>query len=146
VRSISIRAAVTGEWEFIAGILERSGLEASDIDPVGTTFHIAAMQNMLVGCAGAEWHGNTAVVGPVAVLPEAREQGIASHLVRATLMRARASGCRYAVLFSLGSASYFSRHGFLLTPRSELPDDVRASKAYQRQEGLASLCMRCDLA
>lgn len=146
MRSISIRTAVTGEWRLIAGILEQCGLEASDVDPLGTTFHIATGGGVLVGCAGAERHGDTAIVGPVAVLSEFQGQGVASHLVRAILMRARASGCRQAVFLWNRCASYFSRHGFLLAPRSHLPDEVRASRAFQRHEGLTLYCMRCDLA
>lgn len=145
MRGISIRAAATGERKLIIGILERCGLEPSDVDP-WTTFHIAATGSAIVGCAGAERHGDTAVVGPVAVLHEFRERGVASHLVRAILMKARASGCCQAVSLSNRCISYFSRHGFLLIPRSQLPDEVRASKAYQRHDGVAPYCMRCDMA
>lgn len=146
LRTISIRTAMTGEWRLLVGILEKCGLEASDVDPFGTTFHTAARADALLGCAGAERYGDTVIVGPVAVLPEFRGQGIALHLVRATLMRARAGGCRQAVYLWNSCASYFSRHGFLLAPRSHLPEEVRASKAFQRHEGLALYCMRCDLA
>ncbi|WP_318036380.1 GNAT family N-acetyltransferase [Cupriavidus pinatubonensis] len=145
MRDISIRVAATGEWELVAGLLEQTGLDASDVDLLGTTFHIAVAGNAIAGCAGTERHGDTAVVGPVAVLPEHRDRGIASHLVQAALMRARAGGCRRAVFLSSLCASYFSRHGFLLTPRSALPTEVRASKSYHRQESLAPLCMTCDL-
>ncbi|WP_238587457.1 GNAT family N-acetyltransferase [Cupriavidus sp. IDO] len=137
---------MTGEWRLLVGILETCGLDASDVDPFGTTFHIAAGGGLLLGCAGAERHGDAVIVGPVAVLPEFQGQGIASHLVRAILMRARASGCRQAVSLWNGCASYFGRHGFLLVPRNQLPDEVRASKAFQRHEGLTLYCMRCDLA
>nr|WP_272939569.1 GNAT family N-acetyltransferase [Cupriavidus necator] len=107
---------------------------------------MAAGADMLLGCAGVERHGDTAVLGPVAVLPEFRGQGVASHLVRAILMRARAGGCRRAVFLWSRCASYFSRHGFLLAPRSQLPDEVRASKAFQRHDGSSLSCMRCELA
>ncbi|CAG9172617.1 GNAT family N-acetyltransferase [Cupriavidus pinatubonensis] len=145
MRSISIRTAMTGEWERIGDILHRTGLMATDVDPFETMFHVAESESMLVGCAGAERLGNTAIVGPVAVLPEFRDRGIASHLIRTTLMRARASGCRQAVYFSHHCAVFFSRHGFLLMPRDELSPEVRASKTFQREHGFWSLCMRCDL-
>lgn len=141
MRSISIRSAMTGEWELIFRILDQSGLTARDIDPFRTTFHVAVAHNMVVGCAGTERHGNVAVVWPVAVLPECRGRGIASRLVQSALMRARVSGCLQAVFLSRTCASYFSRHGFLLSPRSALPDEVRASTAFLRQDGLPTLCM-----
>ena len=145
MRDISIRAAATGEWELVVGLLERTGLDAAVVDLVGATFHIALAEKVIAGCAGAKHHGHIAVVGPVAVLPEYRERGIASHLVQATLMRARAGGCRLAVILSTFCASFFSRHGFVLTPRSALPNEVQASKAYRRHAGQAPLCMTCDL-
>lgn len=145
MRDISIRAAVTGEWGFVVRLLEQTGLDAAEVDLVGTTFHIALAEKVIAGCAGAEHHGHIAVVGPVAVLPEYRERGIASHLVQATLMRARAGGCRLAVILPTFCGSFFSRHGFLLTPRCALPNEVQASKAYQQRHARAPLCMTCDL-
>lgn len=144
MRGISIRATATGEWELVVGLLEQTGLDASDVDLVRTTLHIAVAAKVITGCAGAERHGDTAVVAPVAVLPEYREQGIASHLVQAALMRARADGCRLAVVLSTFCASFFCRHGFSLTPRSALPNEVRGS-AYQKHDRQAPVCMTCDL-
>ncbi len=145
MRGISIRVAATGERALVVGLLEQTGLCASDFDLVDSTFHIAVAGNVVAGCAGSERHGDTAIVGPVAVLPEYREQGLASHLVQAALMRARASGCRLAVVLSTFCASFFCRHGFLLSPRSALPNEVRASKAYQRYDSQARHCMTRDL-
>ncbi len=145
MRGISIRAAATGEWELVVGLLEQAGLGTSYGDLAGTTFHIAVAEQVIAGCAGSERHGDTAVVGPVAVLPEFREQGIASHLVQAALTRARADGCRLAVILSTFCASFFCRHGFLLAPWSALPNGMRASRAYQRHEGEVPMCMTCDL-
>jgi len=144
MRGISIRVAATGERALVVSLLEQTGLYVPDFDLV-ESFHIAVAGNVVAGCAGSERHGDTAIVGPVAVLPEYREQGIASHLVQASLMRARAGGCRLAVVPSTFCASFFCRHGFLLTPRSALPNAVRASKAYQRHERQARHCMTRDL-
>ncbi|WP_423748779.1 GNAT family N-acetyltransferase [Cupriavidus necator] len=145
MRDISIRAAVTGEWGFVVRLLEQTGLGAAEVDLVGTTFHIAVAEHVIAGCAGTKRHGGAAVFGPLAVLPEYRERGIGSHLVQAALMRARAGGCQQAVVLSMFCASFFSRHGFLVTPRGALPRELRASKAYQRHDSQASFCMTCDL-
>jgi amino-acid N-acetyltransferase len=145
MRGISIRAAATGEWVPLADLLEQTGLDTSDVDLVRTTLHVAVAAKVIAGCAGAERHGNTAVVGPVAVLPDYREQGIASHLVQAALMRAQADGCRLAVVLSMSCANFFCRHGFSLTPHSALPNEVRAAKAYQRANSQAHQCMTRDL-
>jgi amino-acid N-acetyltransferase len=145
MRRISIRAAVSGQAPQIINILEQCGLDASAVDLFATTFHLAISETLIVGCAGMEQHGSTAIVGPVAVLADYRERGIASHLVQAALMRARASGCQQAVMLSMRFATYFCRHGFTLMPRSALPAPVQASRAYQWRVDLSDLCMKYDL-
>ncbi|MGT2508790.1 GNAT family N-acetyltransferase [Cupriavidus basilensis] len=114
MRGISIRAAVTGQAPQIISILEQCGLDASALNLFATTFHIAVTESLIVGCAGVERHGDTAIIGPVAVLADYRDRGIASSLVQAALMRARAGGCRQAVMLAMRFATYFSRHGFYL--------------------------------
>jgi len=145
MRGISIRLTATGEWVLVADLLKQTGLDTSDVDLVRTPLHVAVAAKVIAGCAGAERHGDTAVVGPVAVLPDYRERGIASHLVQAALMRAQADGCRLAVVLPTFCAAFFCRHGFSLTPRSALPDEVRASKVYQRHDSQARHCMTRDL-
>lgn len=48
--------------ELIVLLQERRVLAACDVDPFRKTFHVAVAQNMVVGCAGSELHGNVAVV------------------------------------------------------------------------------------
>ncbi|MGT2428604.1 GNAT family N-acetyltransferase [Cupriavidus basilensis] len=112
-----------------------------------TTFHIAVTESLIVGCAGVERHGDTAIIGPVAVLADYRDRGIASSLVQAALMRARAGGCRQAVMLAMRFATYFSRHGFTLMPRRALPAEVQTSQAYQWQANPSDVCteIRPDL-
>ncbi|MGT2508781.1 GNAT family N-acetyltransferase [Cupriavidus basilensis] len=145
MRGISIRAAVTGQAPQIISILEQCGLDASALNLFATTFHIAVTESLIVGCAGVERHGDTAIIGPVAVLADYRDRGIASSLVQAALMRARAGGCRQAVMLAMRFATYFSRHGFTLMPRRALPAEVQASQAYQWQANPSDVCMKYDL-
>jgi N-acetylglutamate synthase-like GNAT family acetyltransferase len=96
----------------------------------------------LVGCACAELFGDTAIVRSVAVLREWRDQGVASHLVNAVMMRARANGSRRAVLLTSTCPSYFARYGFSLIHASKLPR--RCSKA--RNSSGCAIPARCACA
>ena len=82
----------------------------------------------------------------VAVLREWRDQGIASHLVNAVMMRARANGSRRAVLLTSTCPSYFARYGFTLIHASKLPPEILESKEFQRMRNTSALCMCCELA
>jgi putative acetyltransferase len=49
-------------------------------------------------------------LGPVAVVPDMRRQGVAAELVKQGIVRARAGG--WDAVFVLGSPPYYSRFGF----------------------------------
>lgn len=144
-RDLQLRGAQATDLHAIAALLERCGLHAADIEPLLPWFHVAAMDGRVVGCAGAERYGKSVVVRSVAVLPEYRDRGIASHLVQSVLTRARADGCRHAVLLSASCPSYFARYGFSLVTASRLPPEVLASAEFHRDAGVPALCMQCVL-
>jgi amino-acid N-acetyltransferase len=144
-RDLRIRVAQPADWPAIAEVLETCGLASDDLDPSLALFHTALLDGMIVGCAGAESYGKTIVVRSVAVLPPYRDRGIASHMVSAVLMRARASGCARAVLLSATCPSYFARYGFSLISADCLAPEVRASREFRRHEGVLPLCMCCEL-
>ncbi|MDF3839223.1 GNAT family N-acetyltransferase [Cupriavidus basilensis] len=144
-RDLRVRAAQPADWPAIAEVLELCGLAGDDLDASLAMFHIALLDGKTVGCAGAESYGETIVVRSVAVLPPYRDRGIASHLVSALLMRARANGCRRAVLLSADCPNYFARYGFSLISAERLPEEVRASREFRRNEGALPLCMCCEL-
>ncbi|MGO4332653.1 GNAT family N-acetyltransferase [Cupriavidus sp. 2TAF22] len=143
-RDLRVRAAQPADWPAIAEILESCGLASDDLDPSLALFHIGLLDGKIVGCAGTEGYDETVVVRSVAVLPPYRDRGIASHMVAAALMRARSNGCTRAVLLSASCPNYFARYGFSLIAAERLPPAVRASREFQRQEGLP-LCMYCEL-
>lgn len=144
-RDLRLRVAQPDDWPAIAEVLETCGLASDDLDPSLALFHIALLDGAIVGCAAAEGYGETIVVRSVAVLPPYRDRGIASHMVSAVLMRARANGCTRAVLLSATCPSYFSRYGFSLISADRLAPEVRASREFRRQERTLPLCMCCEL-
>lgn len=144
-RDLRIRAAAPGERPAIATVLEQCGLAAEEVQLREERFHVALLDNRIVGCGAAERHGDCAVVCSVAVLPEYRDRGIGSHLIAAVLMRARADGCRTAVLLTSRCPSYFARYGFSLVPASELAPELRDSLALREHTEGSGVCMRCEL-
>lgn len=142
---LRIRAARPSDGPAIGAVLERCGLPCDEVMRLVEDFHVAWMDEQVVGCAGAERFGETAVIHSVAVLPAYRDQGVATHLVRAVLMRARANGACRAVLVSASCPTYFTRYGFSLVPAAKLPKEVLASREFVRQGGVNALCMACDL-
>lgn len=56
----------------------------------------------------------TLMLGPIAVVADARDQGLGGKLIRASLQRARELG--YASVILVGDAPYYNRFGFTRTP------------------------------
>ncbi|ABF07082.1 amino-acid N-acetyltransferase [Cupriavidus metallidurans] len=146
IRDLRIRAAQPADAAAIGAVLERCGLPVDDLARLVGEFHVAVLESQIVGCACAELFGDSAIVRSVAVLREWRDQGIASHLVNAVMMRARANGSRRAVLLTSTCPSYFARYGFTLIHASKLPPEILESKEFQRMRNTSALCMCCELA
>jgi len=145
LRDLRIRLAQPGDVSAVGAVLEQCGLAADDIARLIEHFHVASLDGVVVGCAAGERFGATVVVRSVAVAPAYREQGVATHLVRAVLMRARSNGAQRAVLLTTSSPAHFARYGFSLIPAEKLPPEVLESKEFGRQTDMAPLYMCCEL-
>ncbi|CAG9170432.1 GNAT family N-acetyltransferase [Cupriavidus pampae] len=145
IKDMQIRAAHVADIPAIEAVLERCGLPINDVTLQVAQFHVAVVEGRVVGCACAERFGDTAMIRSVAVLHECRDQGIATHLVRAAMMRARANGSRRAVLLTSSCPDYFARYGFSLVQAAQLPVEVRDSEAFRRQSSSSALCMCAQL-
>ncbi|RDK06174.1 GNAT family N-acetyltransferase [Cupriavidus lacunae] len=145
IKDLRIRAAMPSDAPAVGEVLERCGLPVDDVPRLLEHFHVAVFGAQIIGCAAGERCGETVVIRSVAVLPEHRDQGVATHVVRAALMRARANGARRAVLLASSCPSYFARYGFTLVPASKLPAEVMSSSEFHRRADTPPLCMWCEL-
>ena len=145
IKDLRIRAALAPDAPAVGAVLERCGLPTDDVFRLLEHFHVAVHESQIVGCGAGERFDETVVVRSVGVLPEYRDQGVASHVVRAVLMRARANGVKRAVLLTTSCPSYFARYGFSLIPAAKLPAEVLSSKEFHRHTDTPPLCMCCDL-
>lgn len=145
MKDLRIRVAVPTDAAAVGEVLERCGLPVDGVPRLLEHFHVAILGAQIIGCAAGERCGDTVVIRSVAVLPEHRDQGVATHVVRAALMRARANGARRAVLLASSCPSYFARYGFTLVPAAKLPPEVMASSEFHRAADTPPLCMWCEL-
>ncbi len=96
------------------------------VAPVADLCLVAAEGGRLVG-AIRHWpvrlRGRPALLlGPLAIDPARRGQGIGGGLIRASLAKAEALGHR--LVFLVGDPAYYAQHGFAVAPRSvRMPDE-----------------------
>ncbi|WP_232431243.1 GNAT family N-acetyltransferase [Cupriavidus sp. UYPR2.512] len=145
IKDLRIRSAGTQDLPAVSKVLAQCGLDEHEIEAHLDAFHVAELEGRVVGCAGAERYDDLIVIRSVAVLPEFRQLGVATHLVSAVLMRARAQGVRRAVLATGNCPSHFARYGFELCSAETLPAEVRASHTLKIAGIPPGLCMHCEL-
>ncbi|MFJ1260303.1 GNAT family N-acetyltransferase [Cupriavidus sp. CuC1] len=145
-RDLQIRPAQEADWRAISQVLDSCGLPSDDVDLSSSFFHIAVLDEEVVGCACAEQYGQTAVVRSVAVLQEHRDPRVATRLVGAVLARACAEGCTKAVVVMADEHRPFGQIHSLLTATDSMPEEVKLSKGLLRRFGATGndMCRRLD--
>jgi amino-acid N-acetyltransferase len=141
IRGVRIRAARALDLTAILEVLDVCSLKYKVVEASTSLYHLAMLGKQPIGCVCGEVHGETVVIRAVAVLPEYRDQRIATHLVGAVLMRARANGCKSAALFTTRHPSFFARYGFSLSSPEQMPEEIRIAKEFHRRFSARTYCM-----
>jgi thioredoxin reductase len=81
--------------------------------------------------AGAEVHGDVALLRSVAVAPGLQHQGIGRSLVGTLIDQARRRQIRQVFLLTTTAAAYFPRFGFTPVDRLQVPPALKASAEFQ---------------
>ena len=137
-REITVARATISDASAISSVLasnrEDRGLFQESAEALHRTiedFVVARLETEIVGCAGL--HRDSLDLGEVyavAVLPRYQGQGIGERLMRSCEVRARTAGIRELWLATIRPA-YFSRYGFEVISRWELPGSVLLRKLRQ---------------
>lgn len=146
IRDVRIRAAGSADVEAISQVLRSCGFLGSDIDLSSRLYSLAVLGEKVIGCASGEMHSETVIIQAAAVLGEYRGRQVATHLVRAILMRARANGCTRAAVLTSEHPAFFARFGFTLTALDDMPQRMKLSKDFLRRFGARThyMCRHLD--
>src|SRR5215471_709962 len=117
----TIRRATPHDWPQIAPLLTMAELPLDGAEEHTSDFLLAFREGFLIGTAGLERYGNTALLRSVAVAPTERGQGLGQALVRQALVEAASWGVRQVVLLTTTASDFFPRFGFGPISRTEVP-------------------------
>jgi N-acetylglutamate synthase-like GNAT family acetyltransferase len=131
LKNVSLRQAGKADWPAIRSLLVAHKLPLEGAETHLSTFVIAASGAEVVGVAGAEVHGEVALLRSVAVAPGLLGQGIGESLVDLLLQEAKRRGIRQVFLLTTTAADYFPRFGFARLPREQAPKALTASAEFQ---------------
>ena len=140
-----IRGVTAADRATVTDLLVKAGLPLDGVDENFGDFIVAEDNSDIAGVIGIERYGPTALLRSAAVVEDARGNGIGGKLVNALLERARAQGVRDVYLLTTTAADYFPRFGFTETPRSEAPEQLRASREFQGACPASAVLMKHSL-
>lgn len=127
----TIRRATAHDWPKIATLLATAELPLAGAEAHLSDFFLAWREEVLLGSAGLERYGDTALLRSVAVAPTERGQGLGQALVQKAIKHASTLRLRQVVLLTTTAADYFPRFGFQPISRAEVPLASQASVEFQ---------------
>lgn len=130
---VLVREAEAGERQAIAEVLDCCGLPSDLSEGPSCFFHVALLNEQVVGCACAEQYGETVVVRSVGVLPEFRGRHIATSLIGSVLTHARAQCCTKAVLITAGRFGLSGHYEVPLVELESMPEALSMSDTLLRR-------------
>lgn len=128
---VSLRQAGASDWPAIEALLRAHKLPTEGARDHLSTFVLALSQGEVVGCAGAEVHGDVALLRSVAVAPGLQGQGIGRRLLETLLQQARARDIASLHLLTVTAPEYFAQFGFRRGKQEEAPAALKASPEFQ---------------
>jgi amino-acid N-acetyltransferase len=126
-----MRRATPHDWPKIATLLATAYLPLAGAEAHLSDFFLAFRDDILIGSAGLECYGDTALLRSVAVAIPERGHGVGQALVQHTLAYATSLGVRQVVLLTTTAADFFLRFGFRPISRAEFPRATQASVEFQ---------------
>jgi N-acetylglutamate synthase-like GNAT family acetyltransferase/protein-tyrosine-phosphatase len=142
----SVRPARKEDLAAVRQFLGEAGLPDAGVEEWLPQFIVAEHQGRIVGVAGLELYGPSALLRSVAVRAEYRGGGLGRALVDRLLIGARERGTRDVYLLTTTAESWFPRLGFAPITRDEVPEAVRRSVEFTSACPTSATVMRKSLA
>jgi UDP-N-acetylmuramate: L-alanyl-gamma-D-glutamyl-meso-diaminopimelate ligase len=141
---------VQGTAEDIPGVLallEHVGLPKTGIpDELSELWVIRGNDKDVVGCVALEIYGETALLRSLAVNPDRRGEGLGWMLAEMVQLRVRQRGLTHVFLLTEHATDFFAeKFGFRPISRDSLPEDVKSSSEYRRNQTERSVAMSLPL-
>jgi amino-acid N-acetyltransferase len=130
-RRVALRRARTADAAAVEALLMAQGLPPAGVADWLDRFWVAEGDGAVVGVAGVELYGASALLRSVAVAPAWRGSGLGGLLTGRALEEAKAAGARDVYLLTTTADRYFPRHGFGWVARATVPEAVTASVEFQ---------------
>ncbi len=127
-----LRSAKTSDLHAVLSLLKTGNLPTDGVpEGLGERYVVVECEGRVVGVAGIERHGEFALLRSVVVNSSYRRSGIGAKLVKDRLAHAKETGAKGVYLLTTTAAEYFSKFGFRVVDREQVPEDIRQSEEYR---------------
>ncbi len=145
-----LRLARADDVDALSRLIASETLPAVEVAEWLSSFWVLDDAGTLVGCAGIERYGDSALLRSVVVAVELRGSGEGVRMTERALAFARDDGAQRCYLFTMTAADFFSRFGFERCRLDDFEPAVRESWQWQAISGNEALAeqvipMRADL-
>lgn len=128
---ITYCTATSSDLPEVRALLAAVGLPQAGLEEHILNFMLALEGEKVVGCAGLEVYQSSGLLRSVAVAEEYRSLGIGAKLTEGMIDLARSNNLSSLSLLTETAADFFSRFGFAVVARPELPAALQASQELQ---------------
>jgi amino-acid N-acetyltransferase len=142
---ITLSAAAPEDLRDVQGLLAANALPSEDIVLHFEHFVVARSGETLVGVAGLEYYGASALLRSLCVAEPVRGQGVGRGLCDEVESRAGAMAVRDLYLLTTTAQRFFEGRGFTVIDRTLTPEAIRATAEFQFLCPSTAVCMHKQL-
>ena len=128
---VEFRGARSGDLPGVLALLRKAELPSAGVSETFSDFFVAERDGSLIGAAGLEVYGPSALLRSVVVKDEWRGSGVGGRLIDLALGEARVRGIEDVFLLTTTAENYFPRFGFACVGRDQVSDGVKTSMEFQ---------------
>lgn len=125
----------------IRALLEREGLPTSDLASSNPQFTVIREAGYIVAAGALQRFGPSALLRSVVVADHRRGTGLGRSIVRELEHIARAARVGRLILLTETAREFFSRQGYRVIERSDVPHDVQGSEEFRALCPASATCM-----
>ena len=114
----------------VVALLATEKLPVADLPEHLDNFLVALEHGELIGVAGIEIYGQSALLRSVAVQPSDRNKGVGEKLLHRIEDLARSRGINAIYLLTETASGYFIKKNYQQITRNKVPDDVLGSTEF----------------
>jgi len=139
---ISYRFPSTIDFRAIISMLSAYSLPDSDIEPGRQSFIVAEHEGKIIGCAGYEAYGETALFRSLAVDSEYRNLDIGKLLTGKVMDLAHENNIHEFYLLTTTADRFFQKQGWKVIHRNEVPKEIKTSTEFASICPSTAICMK----